>query len=143
MKEGQAEDVPRWQSGLADGEDETDAPATGTNPNVRPLRTQVLTLDAGGAAQAHIDGLPPADVPLDLVAEMEYNDPNGEMLTRSARFALWPAAVLLGVKPTAGRCRRTRSGFQVVAVATDGARSRTRRSTSTCSSASSSRIGNG
>ncbi len=121
VKEGQAEDVPRWQSGLPDSGDESDGPAPGTNPNVRPLRTQVLTLDAGGAAKARIEALPSADVPLDLVAEMEYNDPNGEVLTRSARIALWPSAVLLGVKPDGWALSKDKVRIQVIAVATSGA----------------------
>ena len=50
-----------------------------------------LTLDASGGARATIKNVERSDQPRDLVAELEYRDPNGETLTAATRVALWPA----------------------------------------------------
>lgn len=116
VKEGRVEDAPRWSfGGYEDGEEDEDAPAA-PDAQVRPLKTRVLTLDAGGAASAQIEGLPKSDVPQDLIAEMEYADPNGEILTRAVRLPLWPSGVLLGVKPDGWALSKDKVKFKVVAV---------------------------
>ncbi|MCW5624010.1 MAG: alpha-2-macroglobulin [Burkholderiales bacterium] len=90
------------------------------DPNVKPLATRNVTLDGGGAATVQIGDLPKSDVPRDLVAEMEYADPNGEILTRSTRVALWPARVLLGIKPDGWALSKDKVKLQVIAVDTAG-----------------------
>lgn len=116
VKEGRVEDVPRWNfGGYEEGEEDEETPPA-PDPNVRPLKTQVLALDGGGAASARIDGLPKSDVPQDLIAEMEYADPNGEVLTRATRLPLWPAGVLLGVKPDGWALSKDKVKIKVVAV---------------------------
>ncbi|MBX9630342.1 MAG: alpha-2-macroglobulin [Burkholderiales bacterium] len=118
VKPGRVEETPRWNFGGFEGEEE-DAPAS-PDPNVRPLKTQVLALDGGGAAAARIEGLPKSDVPQDLAAEMEYADPNGEILTRATRVPLWPSGVLLGVKPDGWALSKDKVKIKVVAVDTAG-----------------------
>ncbi len=61
------------------------------------LSRQELTLDAAGTARAHLTGLPAIDAPRELLAEIEYRDPNGEVQTAAARVPLWPAAVAAGI----------------------------------------------
>mgnify|MGYP003876542179 CR=1 FL=1 len=61
------------------------------------LSTQTLTLDAAGTARAEISGLPAVQTPRELVAEIEYRDPNGEVQTTAATTPLWPAALLPGI----------------------------------------------
>jgi uncharacterized protein YfaS (alpha-2-macroglobulin family) len=58
-----------------------------------------LVLDAAGAAHATITRLPRAATPLELLAELEFRDPNGEVQTVSSTVPLWPARWLVGIKP--------------------------------------------
>ena len=58
-----------------------------------------LTLDASGTAKLAIDKLPPIDRPASLLVEMEYSDPNGEMLAVATRVPLHPSGIYVGIKP--------------------------------------------
>jgi uncharacterized protein YfaS (alpha-2-macroglobulin family) len=58
-----------------------------------------LTLDAAGTGRAVIRNLPRSDRPRDLLAELEFRDPAGEVQTVATRIPLWPATRLVGVKP--------------------------------------------
>ncbi len=73
----------------------------GGSGDSRPRRgtTLAMTLDAAGGARATVKDVETSDQPQDLVAELEYRDPNGQTLTSSTRVALWPSKVLLGIKP--------------------------------------------
>lgn len=57
-----------------------------------------LRLDAAGTGRATITELPQAAVPLDLLLELEYSDPNGEVQTVATTVALWPTPQLVGLK---------------------------------------------
>ena len=71
-----------------------------------------LTLDAAGGARATRRRTSAAsDVPRDLVAELEYRDPNGETLTAATRVPLWPSRIVLGHQ--AGRLGREQGPAQV------------------------------
>jgi alpha-2-macroglobulin len=96
------------ESGDADGA--IAPPADGT----RAIRSQALALDDSGGARATVTGLPLSQVPQELVAEMEYQDPNGETLTAATRIALWPSKLLLGVKPDGWSMSADGLKFQVV-----------------------------
>ncbi|MEP7329771.1 MAG: alpha-2-macroglobulin family protein, partial [Betaproteobacteria bacterium] len=84
----------------------------------RPLRGTdlALTLDRAGGARATIRNIEKSEQPRDLVAELEYRDPNGETLTAAARVALWPAKIVLGIKPDSWVASKERLKFTVVAV---------------------------
>jgi uncharacterized protein YfaS (alpha-2-macroglobulin family) len=104
-----------WFSGeyeLAEVEDGEAVPVA--RDGARPVKTQVLQLDAAGSARVPVSGLPVADQPQELAAEMEYSDPNGETLTAATRVALWPARILLGVKPDAWTQSKEQLKFQVL-----------------------------
>ena len=75
---------------------ETQAAADGA---VRPgpIRRQDVVLDATGSARVTIDNLPPADTVRELLAEMEFRDPSGEVQTVAATMPLWPAQWVVGI----------------------------------------------
>lgn len=62
------------------------------------LEAQTLTLDKGGSGRAHTPALPTLATTGRLRVEMEYRDPSGEVQTVSSAVALWPAAVLPGIR---------------------------------------------
>lgn len=74
-----------------DGADDPAAPT--------PTRAQVVpvTLSAGGTARVTIDRLTPVTVPSTLVAEMDYDDANGEVATAKGSVSLDPASVRVGI----------------------------------------------
>jgi len=96
---------------------DAEAPAAAApGSGVRPLKSIVLDLDATGSARVSLPGLPASESPQELNAEMEYSDPNGEVLTTSARVALWPSKVILGIKPDSWALSQDQLKFQVIAL---------------------------
>ncbi len=63
------------------------------------VRSTDLILDRAGALRTTVRDLPKTTVPLDVVAEMEFRDPNGEVKTASSRVPVWPSKFVVGVKP--------------------------------------------
>lgn len=59
-----------------------------------------LILDGAGSARVRLKNLPEVWVPMEMLAELEYRDPNGEVQTTSSRVPLWPSRFLVGVKPS-------------------------------------------
>jgi alpha-2-macroglobulin len=57
-----------------------------------------LTLDKTGAGKVTIEGLPAIKQPHEMVLEATYSDPNGEVQTVRSTHALWPAAVVAGIR---------------------------------------------
>jgi hypothetical protein len=57
-----------------------------------------LTLDAAGGARTDITGITRSPTPVDVRAEMEYRDPNGETQTVSNSITIWPAKWLVGIR---------------------------------------------
>jgi len=82
----------------SDEDAETRAP--GRPPQSVHQREEVI-LDAAGTARVIISKLPHSAVPQDVLTEVEFRDPNGEMLTAATRVPLWPARWLVGIKPEA------------------------------------------
>ncbi len=97
---------------MADDDAERD-PAASARNGVSELP---LTLDASGGARATIRNVAKADTARDMIAEMEYRDPNGETLTAAARIALWPSSIVLGIKPDGWAAAKDRLKFTVVAL---------------------------
>jgi uncharacterized protein YfaS (alpha-2-macroglobulin family) len=58
-----------------------------------------LVLDQAGTARTTIANLPRVTRPQDLLAEMEFRDPSGELRTVAGRVPLWPAQRLVGLQP--------------------------------------------
>ncbi len=82
-----------------DEEDASDGEAASASRAGSAVRASVipLGLDANGAARADAP-VGTIDGPSELVAEMDYNDANGERRTASARVPVDPAAVRLGLR---------------------------------------------
>jgi uncharacterized protein YfaS (alpha-2-macroglobulin family) len=78
------------------GEDQAVEAEGTTQPG--PVRRQDLVLDAAGAARARIGDLPPGNTVRELLAEVEFRDPNGEVQTVSSTVPLWPARWLTGIQ---------------------------------------------
>jgi hypothetical protein len=57
-----------------------------------------VTLDKNGAGRAVIGKLPALQRPQELLTEMTYSDPNGEVQTISNVTPLWPSAVVVGLR---------------------------------------------
>lgn len=116
------ENTRRFDESAAPAEESADEdtaePVTGDggDSDTRTLRMQALTLDGGGAAKTKLDDVPVADVPRELLVEVEYADPNGQIATRAARTTLWPSRVLLGVRPDGWALSKDKVKLQVAAV---------------------------
>jgi hypothetical protein len=61
------------------------------------LKTLDFTLDATGSARVSLSGLPEIDTPRNILAELEFSDPNGETQTISSHIGLYPAKVYTGI----------------------------------------------
>ncbi|MDD2767443.1 MAG: MG2 domain-containing protein [Methylococcus sp.] len=81
-----------------------------------PAQVLPLSLDKGGAARITIPNLPVPNTPQDLVAELEYQDANGELLTVARRIPLWPARLSLGLKTEGWVATKDQLRFQVLAL---------------------------
>ena len=57
-----------------------------------------VTLDKNGSGRAVIGKLPALQRPQELLTEMSYSDPNGEVQTISTVTPLWPSAVVVGLR---------------------------------------------
>lgn len=79
-----------------------------------------LTLDKFGAVRHSITNLPVAEKPMDILAELEFRDPNGEVQTVSSRVPLLPADRHIGVKPDSWAASKDSLKFQVAVVDLDG-----------------------
>jgi hypothetical protein len=89
-------------------------------PENYPVKTVDLALDKLGTARVVIGDLPKADKPLELVAELEYKDPNGETGTVSSTIPFWPASELVGIKPFSWGLAKDSVKFQVAVVGLGG-----------------------
>lgn len=91
-----------WNYGeyeMTDPDEEGAAPSPGNATSNIALTMQELRLDAAGAGHAVFSKLHKAEAPQDILAELEYQDPNGETLTAATHIALWPSQLIVGIKP--------------------------------------------
>jgi len=80
------------------------------------LKTLALTLDKAGASRVKLSPLPVIDTPKEILTELEYKDPNGEIQTVAARIPLWSSKVLVGIKPDSWALSKDSLKYQVAAV---------------------------
>ncbi len=80
------------------GGDDEEEPSATSAASDGVHQSQDVGLDAHGAGRALVTDLPPASEIRDLLVELEYRDPNGEVQTVSSRTPLWPAARLVGIR---------------------------------------------
>ncbi|HEU4371935.1 MAG TPA: MG2 domain-containing protein [Telluria sp.] len=81
-----------------------------------PVRTRSMMLDASGGARVNFAGVPKGDEPRALEVEMEYTDPNGQILTASTRALVLPSALVLGMRVDGGYATKERMSFKVLAL---------------------------
>lgn len=106
-------DEDDWMEGAEGAEGEA-APLQG-------MQTRQVNLDKGGGARVQVDKLPAlGDQPKELLAEMSYQDANGETLTVSRRVPLWPSGVVVGIKPDGWWSSQQGLRFQAVVLDVDG-----------------------
>jgi hypothetical protein len=102
------------REGVVDqGDEDEDAETEGT-PGQDVARTQALQLDRAGGARIVVDKLPAIERPKSLLAELSYQDANGETLTASTRVPMWPSAYVVGIMPDGWLLRRDGLKFQTV-----------------------------
>ena len=107
--------------GVKEGrETRTDESAESGRSSDKTLPARDLTLGVGGALRTTIDGIPSSPLPRTLLAEVEFRDPNGEIQTISRSLPLWPAGLLLGVKPDNWASVKDNLVFSVAAVDPSG-----------------------
>ncbi|WP_413541687.1 alpha-2-macroglobulin family protein [Collimonas humicola] len=78
-----------------------------------------VTLDKNGGGKTVIKDLPAIAVPKELLTEMTFADPNGEIQTVSSVTPVWPAAVVVGLK--AGEWVSVKKKLTLTAVALNAA----------------------
>ncbi len=84
------------------------------------IRTERGALDQTGGAQFALTALPSRLTPQWVQADMEFQDPNGEIQTKTTRVPWWPAGYQLGIKPQGWTLAQEAVNFQVVALDTAG-----------------------
>ena len=106
VKEGLQERGREWDEG------------EGAAPETRAgnLKSVELVLDASGSSRVLIPDLPKLEAPKELLAEMEYRDPNGEIQTASSRIPLWNSTLLIGIRPDSWAASRESFKFHVAAL---------------------------
>lgn len=91
------------------------------NDGARVLADRVAAVtDAKGAAQVVLKDLPALAGPSELLAELSFDDPNGEVQTVSQRVALWPAAVVVGLRARSWAAVRGETKVSAVVLDTAG-----------------------
>jgi len=114
IQTGSVSDI--WSQFDPDEDNAEQAPAERSGPTA----SRSLTLDQAGTATIAIDKLPAIDRPASLVVEMEYSDPNGELLAVAARVPMHPAGLYVGVKPEGWAASKNGVRAQIVALDASG-----------------------
>lgn len=81
--------------------------------NSETPRTRQLVLDRAGGARVVIDQIAHSDQPKALLAELSYQDANGETQTVSTRVPLWPSQYVVGLKTGGWLQAKDQLKFQV------------------------------
>ena len=94
-----------------------DAPAASGRLVADRLRAQT---SREGAARIVLKDLPALDGPGEIVTELSFTDPNGEIQTVAASTPVWPAAVVAGIQTREWVASRGRARFTALALDTEG-----------------------
>jgi uncharacterized protein YfaS (alpha-2-macroglobulin family) len=84
------------QVGIVHSEGFSEGGEAEQNPGVHQRKD--LTLDGAGGARTDISDIPREPTPVEVHAELEYRDPNGESQTVSNNAMIWPAKRLVGIQ---------------------------------------------
>ncbi|MGA3281390.1 MAG: MG2 domain-containing protein [Smithella sp.] len=80
------------------------------------LPTVDVTLDKFGAANTTLSGLPKISTAKEILTEMEFMDPNGEIQTVSAKIPLWTSNYIVGIKPDSWASAKDKLKFYAAVV---------------------------
>jgi uncharacterized protein YfaS (alpha-2-macroglobulin family) len=94
--------------------EENEFAEAGENGSRKPAQVLALTLDGQGAQRTTLTDLPASSRPQDLIAELEYQDANGELEAVTRRIPLWPARVNLGLRTEGWAASRDEIRFRAV-----------------------------
>ncbi len=98
VKEGIETRKRSQETDMGEGEEAGASPSSDQGTQGKNLPSIDLKLGAGGMARAAIRGISLWAGPRELLTELEFRDPNGEIQTVSRRTPLWPSSVLTGVE---------------------------------------------
>lgn len=92
------------------GLEEEEAAPPGPGPKGKPIihQREQLSLDVAGTGRVVIRNLPRQVVPTEVLTELEFRDPNGEVQTASTVVPVWPAQHLVGLQPDSWAASRDR-----------------------------------
>jgi uncharacterized protein YfaS (alpha-2-macroglobulin family) len=79
-----------------------------------------LILDRFGSGRTTLANFPEVETPKEILAEMEFKDPNGEVQTVSSRIPLWNSKYLIGIKPDSWAVSKDAFKFHVAVVDLSG-----------------------
>ncbi|MBF0417447.1 MAG: alpha-2-macroglobulin, partial [Magnetococcales bacterium] len=109
--------LPRESRGIATGDEDSVGDVSWVGEETKKiLPAQALVLDAKGSGQIELKELPRTETPQTLLAEMEFQDANGDRQTHATRITRLPSQVLLGIFSDNRMDAPRQLGFQVVAV---------------------------
>ncbi len=74
---------------------------------------QTVALSQAGSARVSLT-TPKVEKPHSLVADVEYNDPNGEIYTAQTRLTVWPSSRLIGIKALDWAMSREQLRYEIV-----------------------------
>jgi uncharacterized protein YfaS (alpha-2-macroglobulin family) len=115
VREGPVNREPAMEESEGEGDEENAG-----QPGQDLARTQSLQLDKAGGARIVVDKLPRIERPKSLLAELSWQDANGETLTTSTHVSLWPSQYVVGIKPDGWLLKRDALKFQAVVLDTAG-----------------------
>jgi hypothetical protein len=99
--------------GAAFEEEEEDAEETADERKKAKIAPIDLVLDRAGSARTALQKIPSFETPMEVLTELEFKDPNGEIQTISTRIPLWPSRYLIGIKPDSWAVSKESFKFQV------------------------------
>ena len=111
---------PRAGGPEAEAPEADDAEQGNARPGVLVADKQPLTTDSNGAARWQLTKLPGVTQPSELLAEITFNDPNGEVQTVATTLPLWPSAVVVGIRSTSWASARGQARFTALVLDTKG-----------------------
>jgi hypothetical protein len=80
------------------------------------IGTKTLRLDAAGALRTKLGPFRKSDTPQEVLTELEFRDPNGEVQTVSKRIPLWNSRVIVGIKPDSWAASKESFRFHLLAL---------------------------
>ena len=100
-------------------DEEGDEQDTNGNSGNTSIKSQDLILDKIGFAKAEIKDIPEKDSPQEVVTELEYRDPVGEIQTVSSTIPIYPGRYLVGLKSEGWAA--SKDGVKIFAAVVDNA----------------------